>query len=98
MAEVDNRNFVEVKVHIPAGLYQEVQEWMADSDTLEPDGTVKPIDWEKFIEMAWATVPWIYSAYDVYIAAYQETPELKRTPGVMSLDEFAHHSVYEWFK
>lgn len=92
MAEVDNRNFVQVKVHIPAELYHKVHQWM--HGVFDEDRE----DVEKFIELAWDTVPWAWAAYDEYVAAYEGTPELKRTPGVMTLDEFTHKEMGKWFK
>lgn len=98
MSEVDNRNFVQVKVHIPAELYRKVHDWMYG--VFDEDRE----DIEKFIELAWDTVPWAWAAYEEYLSNWDEVeaidPLVHKAKGMvrMSLDEFTHSEMGKWFK
>ena len=87
-AEVDNRNFVQVKVHIPAALYNKIEAW------LDGDGSYEPGNWEEFIEAAAAVLPCIAPAYGIYTDQYAHfVSRGEVSKPMMTLAEFVHYLV-----
>jgi hypothetical protein len=82
-------------IDVPADVEAEIDAWL---DTgMGQDGMIT--DWGDFMAAAWAVLPHIWSAYQIYKEWWKEDGPISAENGrMMNLGEFAEYSVYEWFK
>jgi hypothetical protein len=87
------KEYTALCIDVPADVEDEIDAWLESGVGREDAIT----DWGDFIAAAWAVLPDVWNAYQIYKSGYASGDLIAKGPA-MTLAEFAQYSVYEWFK